>query len=303
MFGGPEKLVIREIPQPGPKDGQAEIEVKAFGLNHAELHMRKGEWAEGDSNMSPRTLKRLTVLGLLVASLAVVAWEIVAWRQQARNSMQLATERSSDELKAILTRFRTPESGEALGEAWHSFESWMAKIAVRSRTTRADIVACFGKNQQDLDRPPRDGIQTMEYLLYGDGVVQGEYVVFDFDPETGILQDWHTSSWICGFCPHILASDGQWRLEGKMLAGRVGPSREGPDTLLLPRLVPRDQALRIRLANWAPEMEYIDQVQLGVVPCDCGWEVDMDGEGQPNVWKEMHRVELEPAREDAGRDG
>ena len=38
--------MIREIPEPEPKDGHAVIEVKAFGLNHAELHMRKGEWAE-----------------------------------------------------------------------------------------------------------------------------------------------------------------------------------------------------------------------------------------------------------------
>jgi NADPH:quinone reductase-like Zn-dependent oxidoreductase len=45
-FGGPEVLVIREMPEPEPKVGQAVIEVKAFGLNHAELHMRKGEWAE-----------------------------------------------------------------------------------------------------------------------------------------------------------------------------------------------------------------------------------------------------------------
>src|SRR3954447_23299027 len=45
-FGGPEVLVIREIPEPEPLDGHAVIEVKAFGLNHAELHMRKGEWAE-----------------------------------------------------------------------------------------------------------------------------------------------------------------------------------------------------------------------------------------------------------------
>jgi NADPH:quinone reductase-like Zn-dependent oxidoreductase len=45
-FGGPEVLVIREIPEPEPKAGHAVIEVKAFGLNHAELHMRKGEWAE-----------------------------------------------------------------------------------------------------------------------------------------------------------------------------------------------------------------------------------------------------------------
>jgi NADPH:quinone reductase-like Zn-dependent oxidoreductase len=45
-FGGPDVLVIREIPEPEPKDGYVVIKVKAFGLNHAELHMRKGEWAE-----------------------------------------------------------------------------------------------------------------------------------------------------------------------------------------------------------------------------------------------------------------
>src|SRR3984885_10142655 len=45
-FGGPEVLVIREIPEPEPKDGHAVIAVKAFGINHAEMHMRKGEWAE-----------------------------------------------------------------------------------------------------------------------------------------------------------------------------------------------------------------------------------------------------------------
>jgi NADPH:quinone reductase-like Zn-dependent oxidoreductase len=45
-FGGPEKLVIEKIPKPEPKDGDAVIQVKAFGINHAEMHMRKGEWAE-----------------------------------------------------------------------------------------------------------------------------------------------------------------------------------------------------------------------------------------------------------------
>jgi len=45
-FGGPEKLVIEKIPKPEPKDGHAVIQVKAFGINHAEMHMRKGEWAE-----------------------------------------------------------------------------------------------------------------------------------------------------------------------------------------------------------------------------------------------------------------
>ena len=42
-FGGPEVLVSREIPEPEPKARHAVIQVKGFGLNHAELHMRKGE--------------------------------------------------------------------------------------------------------------------------------------------------------------------------------------------------------------------------------------------------------------------
>src|SRR5215813_10609831 len=45
-FGGPEVLVIREIQEPEPKEGHAVIQVRAFGLNAAELHMRKGDWAE-----------------------------------------------------------------------------------------------------------------------------------------------------------------------------------------------------------------------------------------------------------------
>jgi NADPH:quinone reductase len=45
-FGGPDCLVYRELPEPEPIPGHAVIEVKAFGVNHAEMHMRKGEWAE-----------------------------------------------------------------------------------------------------------------------------------------------------------------------------------------------------------------------------------------------------------------
>jgi NADPH:quinone reductase len=45
-FGGPDSLVYRDLPQPEPIAGHVVIEVKAFGLNHAEMHMRRGEWAE-----------------------------------------------------------------------------------------------------------------------------------------------------------------------------------------------------------------------------------------------------------------
>lgn len=48
-FGGLDSLVYQDIPEPEPKDGHVVIEIKAFGINHAEMHMRRGEWAEAAS--------------------------------------------------------------------------------------------------------------------------------------------------------------------------------------------------------------------------------------------------------------
>jgi NADPH2:quinone reductase len=45
-FGGLDSLVFKEIPEPEPKAGYVVIQIKAFGINHAEIHMRRGEWAE-----------------------------------------------------------------------------------------------------------------------------------------------------------------------------------------------------------------------------------------------------------------
>ena len=44
--GGPEVLQIQEVAGPVPGDQEVVIAVKAFGVNHAEMHMRKGEWPE-----------------------------------------------------------------------------------------------------------------------------------------------------------------------------------------------------------------------------------------------------------------
>lgn len=45
-FGGLDSLVYSTLPEPEPLEGHVVIEIKAFGLNHAEMHMRRGEWAE-----------------------------------------------------------------------------------------------------------------------------------------------------------------------------------------------------------------------------------------------------------------
>jgi NADPH:quinone reductase-like Zn-dependent oxidoreductase len=41
-----DSLVYRETPELEPKPGHVVIEIKVFGVNHAEMHMRRGEWAE-----------------------------------------------------------------------------------------------------------------------------------------------------------------------------------------------------------------------------------------------------------------
>jgi len=44
--GGPEQLVLREIPDPRPGVGEVLIRVRAFGINRAETYMRRGLWGE-----------------------------------------------------------------------------------------------------------------------------------------------------------------------------------------------------------------------------------------------------------------
>jgi NADPH2:quinone reductase len=45
-FGGPDVLKFQQVAKPAPQAGEVTIRVKAFGVNHAEMHMRKGEWDE-----------------------------------------------------------------------------------------------------------------------------------------------------------------------------------------------------------------------------------------------------------------
>src|SRR5271168_4272544 len=44
--GKPSTFLFKDMPIPEPMPGHVVIEIKAFGVNHAEMHMRKGEWAE-----------------------------------------------------------------------------------------------------------------------------------------------------------------------------------------------------------------------------------------------------------------
>src|SRR6201987_4919717 len=45
-FGGLDSLAYTEIPKPLPKAGGGGVPGRGVGINHAEIHMRRGEWAE-----------------------------------------------------------------------------------------------------------------------------------------------------------------------------------------------------------------------------------------------------------------
>jgi len=188
-------------------------------------------------------------------------------------------------LKPALIALRRGDAVQANELLWtHTdvLENWLSKVLVKGRTTQDDIVTLLGPHLQDLDRPQRDAVVTQQYYLGGSAAFTT--LVFDFDARTGLLSDWSTSQAICGFCPHVFADDGRWRLEGKLLAGRIGFEQEGTDTILLPRLAERDGRVRVKLSNLAPEIEFLDRVQLGVVPLQESEELDICHDGRPFVW-------------------
>ncbi|MDW8339682.1 MAG: alcohol dehydrogenase catalytic domain-containing protein, partial [Thermoleophilia bacterium] len=57
--GGPEALVVRDVPEPVPRPGEALVEVRACGVNFADVLIRRGSY--------PQTPELPTVLGSEVA--------------------------------------------------------------------------------------------------------------------------------------------------------------------------------------------------------------------------------------------
>jgi len=88
----------------------------------------------------------------------------------------------------------------------------------------------------------------------------------------------------------VFAFDGRWRLEGKMLAGCVGELRTGTDTLLLPRLTDRGGSLFVRLANLAPETDYVTHASLAAVPLSGDEELDISVTGGLVAWRPQREI-------------
>lgn len=45
-YGGPDRLDIREVPDPTPTPGEVTVRVRAFGINRAEQYFRQGLWGD-----------------------------------------------------------------------------------------------------------------------------------------------------------------------------------------------------------------------------------------------------------------
>jgi NADPH:quinone reductase-like Zn-dependent oxidoreductase len=120
QYGGPDVLSIEERPDPKPQSGQVLIEVKAFGVNHAETHMREGKWPEATeiSGIECAGVVKADPDGRLTAGQKVVAFMGGMGRNingsyaeltsvPATNVIPVKTELSWDALAAIPESYAT----------------------------------------------------------------------------------------------------------------------------------------------------------------------------------------------------
>jgi hypothetical protein len=246
--------------------------------------------------MEVQTMARITLRRFLRASavaLIVVAGCVI---DDASNS-RTKEKRFADlavEVKPLLRGI------DWSSESQQPFRQWMSRHVIVGVTTQEQIIAIFGKDYHNLDRPARDDIVVLQFPPPSDATNCSWWLIFHFDEKRSVLLAWdlHLDLGVCGFCPHILVDDGRWRLEGKMLAGCVGSQRESVDTLVLPRLSARQGQFKVRLANWAREIEYLDQVELGIVPLGLGEELDVDVLSRPIIWKARRQIDV--PRNEAG---
>jgi NADPH:quinone reductase-like Zn-dependent oxidoreductase len=183
--GGPEVLEIQELPEPVPAQDEVLIRVKAFGINHAETHMRKGEWPEATpvsgieavgtvvrdgSGALPQDATVATIMGGLGRSRNGSYAEFVA--APAANVVKLDTSLSFTDLAAIPESYATAwlalhrnlelQAGQsilvrgatsALGQAAVNIarETGARVIATTRRSDRVALLRSLGASEVVID--------------------------------------------------------------------------------------------------------------------------------------------------------
>lgn len=224
--------------------------------------------------------------------------------------------RKVDELKSLLADMKQGKPG-----AEQNYHFWLDRNLTPGQSTLSDVERLLGARHFNLDRPDRDNVLTIQYSLDD---IAGKKLVLDFtrqpqrensllrglivptDPQAAtswvLEKKWEFAFHLCGYCPHILVDKDGWQLDGKMLPGAIGVGRERTDTLVLPRAKMRHGSVNIKLANWAPEIEHLDQAELGVVLAEDGMQLDLDSHGQPYLWREHQAFHCTPPITRDGRD-
>lgn len=175
------------------------------------------------------------------------------------------------------------------------FEKFLKSRWTEKETTLSETVELLGKPHLDLDRPKQDQVKAVQWGLNGPpGGLDVVTLHADFEPKPPHqLVKYGLGRAICGFCPHILSLDesDQWRLEGKMLAGRIGQEKIGSDILILPRLGSGEE-ISVQIANIAPETEFISQVEIAKVSLADGEQLDVSNESQLTAWRPLFEKPL-----------
>jgi hypothetical protein len=263
-------------------------------------------------------MKRVIILILSLTAAAIGCQRSAETPRDDKTSRQIDDlTRKIDELKQLLAEMKqnTPAADAA-------FRNWLATCLIPGKTTLDEVKSVLGTSYFNLDRPERDSVLTIQYSLDD---LAGKKLILDFTklqaPELSMTKglllprdrplidtQWTLEKkpeigfFFCGYCPHILVDAGGWRLEGKMLPGAVGASRARSDVLVLPRALPKDGKVNIKLANWAPEMEHLDRIELGMVASEPGEQLDFSADGAGYLWRENHWIQCSPPQVHEGQD-
>jgi NADPH:quinone reductase-like Zn-dependent oxidoreductase len=205
-FGDPDVLAIEERPDPKPQPGQVLIEVKAFGVNHAECHMREGKWPQSTeiSGIECAGVVRADPEGRFQAGQKVVAFMGGMGRTingsyaeltsvPVTNVLPVETELPWEALAAIPESYATAwaclngnlklEAGQtlvirgatsALGQAAVNIAAYMGArvIAATRNPKRAEALEALGAKEVVLESPDLAKRVRARYPLGVDAVLE-----------------------------------------------------------------------------------------------------------------------------------
>jgi hypothetical protein len=80
-----------------------------------------------------------------------------------------------------------------------AFKGWLEQAIVPGRTTLSEVLATFGLRFRPLDRPRRDGVFGLQYLMADLGVRCWEdYLAFEFDADGRVVDHYFLTLGISG---------------------------------------------------------------------------------------------------------